>query len=367
MEGGAPGAARLGGQLLTALAAGIDGIVLRTARAVIDATLMPGPDDAEALRAGARFYAGAPFATDPRRFFAFLDRPEPVPAVTLVPRRLRHPGSERLHLTFRSPYRPANPAFAAEHARQTENQLVHADVWRHPGSGARATVVALHGFGMGHPVLDAAALMTPALFAAGLDVVLPTLPLHGARSPRTARFSGQLFASPDVVQLNEAIGQAVHDTSALVAWLRSRGAGPVGVLGLSLGGYVAALMASLTDDLAFAIPVIAPVCFGDLAHRFMAASARYRHRPDAALGREEFRAAYRVHSPLAHARRMPRERLMIVAGEGDRVIPPEHPLWLWRHWGEPRLAWFGGGHLVPFGRARVVGEVRRFLRELSVV
>jgi hypothetical protein len=73
-------------------------------------------------------------------------------------------------------------------------------------------------------------------------------------------------------------------------------------MGLSLGGYVAALAATLMDDLAFAIPIVAPACFGDLAHRFMAASRLYRGRERKALSRDEFRAAYRVHSPLAPPR-----------------------------------------------------------------
>jgi hypothetical protein len=60
---------------------------------------------------------------------------------------------------------------------------------------------------MGWPRLDAAALMAPALFAAGLDIVLFTLPLHGRRTPRDSRFSGQLFANPDVTEINEAMGQ----------------------------------------------------------------------------------------------------------------------------------------------------------------
>lgn len=363
----APAAPDLPGRLLSALSAGIDGLAMRTARVVIDRTVMPAPEAADELRAQASFYARADLLADPRRFFDFLDRPEPVPAVRLEPRRSRVPGSERARIVFASPYSPANPAFAAEHATLEENRWAHAEIWRHREREATATVVLLHGFGMGNPRLDARLLMAPALFAAGLDVVLFTLPLHGRRSPEGTRFSGQLFASANVTRLNEAMAQAAHDLSALVTWLRSRGAGPIGLLGLSLGGYVSALMAALRDDLAFVVPVVAPVCFGDLAWRFMSGSARYRGHTGEALGREEFRAAYRLHSPLAHAPRVSRERLLIVAGRGDRVVPAEHPLWLREHWGRPRTMWFSGSHLAPFGRARVVAEIRAFLDDLGLL
>ena len=58
---------------------------------------------------------------------------------------------------------------------------------------------------------------------------------------------------------------------------------------------------------------------------------------------------------------------MIVAGRGDRIVPTEHPSRLWDHWGQPRIHWFGGSHIVPFGRRRICEEIARFLREIEIV
>src|SRR5262245_22307797 len=143
--------------------------------------------------------------------------------------------------------------------------------------------------------------------------------------------------------------------------------GARGVVGLSLGGYLAALAGSLLGDLAFVIPVIAPVCFGDLAHRFMAASRLYRDAGATAMSRDEFRAAYRIHSPLAHRPRLARERLLIPAARGDRVVPAEHAQWLWAHWNQPRLAWLTGSHLVPFGRRHMLAEILQFVERLGIL
>jgi pimeloyl-ACP methyl ester carboxylesterase len=354
-------------RLQSLVAAGVDTVAMRAARLVVDTTVMPGPADAQRMHAAGGFYRQPAFVEEPRRFFGFLDADPPppeLPEARTRPLRSADLRRERARLTFRSDYRPVNPAFAGEHARLTENRIVHAEVWRHRDAPARATVIALHGFGMGNPTVDAQVLMAPALFKSGLDVVLLTLPLHGARSPHDARVSGQLFASADVARLNEAIGQAVHDVAQLVAWVRQRNQARVGVLGLSLGGYVAALLASLLPDLDFVIPVVAPVCFGDLAHRFMSASAHYRGQ-GAALTRAELRELFRVHSPLAHPPRVPRERLLIVAGRGDRIVPPEHAMWLHEHWGAPRIHWFAGSHLLPLGRGGVLHAIRRFLADLG--
>jgi pimeloyl-ACP methyl ester carboxylesterase len=351
--------------VLTGLAAGIDRAAVFLARVVIDRTVMPPPDATDSLRASASFYVRPDLADDPRRFFSFLDRPQPVPAVVTLHRHSVSDGGDRIGLAFASPYRPANPDYTQRFDERLENHTVHAEMWRHPPGSSRGTIVALHGFGMGNPRFDAIALMVPGFFRAGYDVALLTLPLHGARTPRDARFSGQLLAAPGVSDLNESVAQAVHDTVALLAWLRERTTAPIGLLGLSLGGYVAALMAGLCSDLDFVIPIVAPVCLGDLAHRFMVESGQYRSRSDAALTREEFQAAYRVHSPLTYAPRLPPERLLIVAGRGDRIVRPEHATWLGAHWGTPEIVWFTGSHIAPFGRGMVQDRIRAFLVDVT--
>ncbi len=351
---------------LTRFAAGIDSLALAAARALLDRTVMPRPHELDRLRSSADFYLQPELQAQPLRFFEFLNAPLEVPEVSLSARRPRARNSERLSLVFDSAYEPAHPDQRAEHAHQAENHTVRAELWRHRNAEARGTLIALHGFAMGNPWFDAPALMASNFFELGLDVALFTLPFHGQRQPRGSRFSGQLFTSPSVARLNEAIGQAVHDLALLIAWLRSRDDRPVGIVGLSLGGYIAALMASLVEDLDFVVPMVAPVCFGDLAFRFMSASRHYRRRPASALDPDELRDAYRIHSPLTHPLRVPRERVMIVAGRGDRVVPSEHPTRLWHHWGRPRIHWFSGSHIVPFGRRHILKAIGQFFRELGV-
>jgi alpha-beta hydrolase superfamily lysophospholipase len=236
----------------------------------------------------------------------------------------------------------------------------------HESQPPLATVLALHGFSMGYPRIDAIALFAAQCFREGFDVALLTLPFHGPRTPSDARFSGERFAMPHVARLNEAVRQAIYEIHVVTGWLRQQTAAPVGLLGLSLGGYLASLMAGLCDDLDFVIPMVPPVCLGDLAWRFFERSRRAR-RGAPAYARDELRAMYRVHSPLAFPLRVPRERVLIIAGRGDRIVPPEHPHALWRHWGEPRIHWFSGSHLAPFGRDRIVAAAADHLARLGVL
>jgi hypothetical protein len=59
--------------------------------------------------------------------------------------------------------------------------------------------------------------------------------------------------------------------------------------------------------------------------------------------------------------------VLIIAGRGDRIVPPEHPNALWRHWGEPNIFWFSGSHLAPFTRRRTVRAIVHHLEDLEIV
>lgn len=345
-----------GDWLLTALGRALDAAVLQAMRAVVDATLMPRAQELSSLRDSAAPFVEGELWSNPRRFFAFID--EPVAPVEVRGRERRRLGggivTGRELLTSYAPHPSLSAYTTGDRVRPDPVLLEH---WTHGPERPRATVVALHGFSMGYPRIDAFALFAAQLFRAGMDVALVTLPFHGVRTPSEARFSGERFAMPHVALLNEAVRQAVYEIHVVVNWLRDRVDAPVGLLGLSLGGYLSALMAGLRADFDFVIPMVPPVCMGDLAWRFFQQSRHYRSRPVPAFTREELRAAYRAHSPLTYPLRVRRERILILAGRGDQIVPPDHPHTLWRHWGEPAILWFSGSHLAPFRRGRLCASI----------
>jgi len=343
---------------------GLDGVLLRAMRFVVDAALAPPPSQIPALRLAAEPYLAEDLQREPKRFFDFLEGIKDRQPRFVVERFKRTlDGGVLISRQFLSDYRrfierDDDPVCL-------ENERVPIEHWMHEPERPRGTVVALHGFSMGQPMIDAFGMMAADWYRHGLDVALVTLPYHGARSPRRARFSGELFASPDVGNLNEAVRQAVGDVRQTINWLRRETGAPVGLLGLSLGGYISSLMAGLMDDLDFVIPIVPPVDLADLAWRFFIQSAGAGAHPP--LEREQHYLAYRLHSPLTFPRRVAKERLLIIAGRGDLVVPPEHPHALWQHWEQPSIYWFSGSHIAPFRRRLMVEQVVSHLKKVGVL
>jgi dienelactone hydrolase len=217
--------------------------------------------------------------------------------------------------------------------------------------------VCVHGYQMGRPLYDFTAFPPRWLHRGlGLNLLLPVLPLHG---PRTVGWrSGDGFLGADVLDTVHAEAQAIWDIRRMLSWVRAEGATEIGVYGVSLGGYNAALLASLDEGLDRAI---AGIPASDFARLF------FRHRPTLEVRRAVERGidegcvadVLRVVSPLALAPRVPRERRFLFGAAADRIVPPEQVLDLWRHWERPRIEWYPGAH-VSFG---VHAEVRALVEE----
>jgi hypothetical protein len=255
--------------------------------------------------------------------------------------RRRTRGLSFEHLSFASEYEPR----ADEPGRErwldyAENRTAHA--WIVRKDPARPWLVCLHGYRMGHPFIDLSAFHPRWLHRhLGFNLLIPVLPLHG---PRSFARSGDGFLAGDLLDTVHAEAQAMWDLRRLLAWVRAGSDAPIGAYGLSLGGYTTALLASLDDRLACAVAGI-PVT--DFARTFYRHGGPWQERAATHAGLSELVMAevLRVVSPLALAPKVPHEHRAIFGGVADRLVPPDQVCDLWRHWGEPRIAWYQGSHL----------------------
>jgi hypothetical protein len=213
---------------------------------------------------------------------------------------------------------------------------------------------------MGRPWLDLGAFEARRLHRElGLNLLLPVLPLHGPR--RIGWRSGAEFVGSFYLNTVHAEAQAMWDLRRLLGWLRGTGAPRIGVYGLSLGGYTAALLASLDRDLACAIAGIPGADFARVERRF-ATPMLLREAEAIGLDWDDIESVLRPISPLALAPRVARERRYLFAGIADRLVPPDQVRDLWEHWERPRIVWYAGAHLSfarePEVRALVDGALR---------
>jgi len=221
----------------------------------------------------------------------------------------------------------------------TVNDRVYALMLRH--QEPRPWLVCVHGTEMGRGAIDLRLFRARHLHEhLGLNVIVPVLPMHGPRGRGLPK--GAVFPAEDVLDDVHATAQAVWDIRRLLSWIRTEQPdSPIGLNSMSLGGYIAALVASLEDGLTCAIlgvPVADLVAL--LAHHSrLGGNDPRRHTVTLAepIGR--------MISPLSLAPRVPLPGRFIYAGIADQLVHPRaHAIRLWEHWGRPEMVWYRGGH-----------------------
>lgn len=83
------------------------------------------------------------------------------------------------------------------------------------------------------------------------------------------------------------------------------------------------------------------------------------------LSIEDARHLLAVSCPLTYRPKLPRERLFVIGGVGDRLAPPKHSRLLWDHWGRCQIHWFPGSHLLHLDRGNYLRQIARFLRRIG--
>ncbi|MDM0047409.1 S9 family peptidase [Variovorax sp. J22R115] len=314
-----------------------------------------------------RFYEPLARAGDASRVFMLPPKDVPIAEGELVSLWVDDIEIKRRELRFTSPFTPLNPAAAPLFARLKRNGIAHAEHWCH-GDRPRPTLMALHGFAADMPWLNDRALDLRSLYRAGHDVMFFTFPHHGPRAESLLPFRGHGLFGNGLLHFNEVTLQAVQDLRVLIDHLRSRGVERIGATGISLGGYTAALLASVDDRLDYCIPIVPGVspidAFLDWQPTGMLLSRLMRSQNIDLAG---MRGLVAVHNPLSYESPMAGERVLIIGGVGDLVTRAHHVELLHRHWPGSAMHWFAGTHLMHLGREDYLKRMRAHIERWSAL
>jgi hypothetical protein len=252
-------------------------------------------------------------------------------------------GQSYERLLFPSGWQPRSEEPGAERwATYEHNRTAVATVLRHRDR-PRPWVVGVHGFAMGSAFMDFVGVHALRLHRElGLNVALPVLPLHGAR--KINRLSGEAFLGFDLINTVHGLTQAVWDVRRVLNWIETQEPVGIAMYGVSLGGYVTALVASIDERLSCVIAGIPVVDFPGLISAHSPVHLRMRAIEHEIIdGNAEI--VHRVISPLAYEPAVPVERRFIFAGLGDRLARPSQAYRLWLHWDRPSTCWYAGNHV----------------------
>ena len=259
--------------------------------------------------------------------------PRPLEVLRSIPRRLGATQFERLDYAS-TPELP--PSLAAVGLGRQEVASVR--TMRHIG-GPGPWVVWIHGAGQGRSD-DLISLRARHMHEVlGLNAAFPVLPLHGLRRRRR-----EVFPSFDPL-VNVAVTlRGVSEVRAVVDWIARQEATSIAVVGLSLGGPIAALVAELepaVDSVGVVIPMLD--LHGTLAHH-LDRGGEHGKRLATLLRSEPVRRVSSVIDPMILEPYPPTSRRVVLAASNDRLTSMRAAQRLHERW-QGEVAWHAGGHI----------------------
>ncbi|HMJ66381.1 MAG TPA: alpha/beta fold hydrolase [Candidatus Binatia bacterium] len=249
---------------------------------------------------------------------------------------------------FTTPVEPArNLTFKSRHVFQfispiepsaPENKIVHGKFFPAGRNWQdKPSVILLHGWNGELGYWHQFPYLAWRLNRRGVNAAMFELPYHAQRKPQS-RDAVRNFISHDLVRMIEATQQALADARALLAWLEAQGSRSVGFWGISLGAWLAGLLACHEPRTACAV-LMTPVNRMDRAIRELDFCEPIRRSLDGApISLERLNLLY--HRPL-----IPPEKMLLVQSRYDLFAPPETVEELWRAWNHPQMWRFRHGHI----------------------
>ncbi|QKE76190.1 hypothetical protein HPK19_24950 (plasmid) [Arthrobacter citreus] len=194
-----------------------------------------------------------------------------------------------------------------------------------------------------------------------------TLPYHFERKPFESTFSGEYMVSADIERTVQAVRQAVVDLRSFIQSIKNRQQGPVFVVGLSLGGFITNLLATVEDQVDAMVSIF---YVNSLAHTI------WNTAPGKFIKKELLENGVRYqeiseHFKILEASLVPpkikQDHILLLSAKYDQYVDIEDADVLWNAWNKPRRIIYNCGHSgIVLKRNKIAKDVMTFLQNRTM-
>jgi dienelactone hydrolase len=240
-------------------------------------------------------------------------------------------GVEVFAVTFPSPVTTKYP----------ENNTVHAEFYRPQVEGKFPCVIVLDITG-GDQTLSR--VISRHLAQNGIGALFVQMAYYGPRRPKNASVR---LLSPDVDQTIEGVRQTVLDLRWATAWMESQpNVDPrrMGIMGTSLGSFVAALTAEMDPKLSRVCVMLGGGGFVDAYWDHPLVIPIRNVYSTLGGSKQKVKEWIAPIDPITCAANLRDRKVLIVGAKKDEIVPPRMAEALWEATGKQRIIWLDAGH-----------------------
>ncbi len=238
-----------------------------------------------------------------------------------------------------------------------ENNTVHAEYYRSTAPGKHPSVVVLDITGGDQSLSRGIALY---LAQNKINALFVQMAYYGPRRPPGSRVR---MLSTDIPRTLAAVRQTVLDVHVAGAWLASRPENDpnrVGILGTSLGSFVAAICAETEPRFSRVALLLGGGGLVDAFYDHPQAKPYTRIYELLGGTKDKVKLAIAPADPLTMADKLRGRSVIMLNASRDEIVPPSATKALWEAAGRPRIVWYDTTH---YGAALYIPRMFRVVVE----
>lgn len=197
----------------------------------------------------------------------------------------------------------------------------------------------------------------------GWNMYYFTLPYHFEREPEESTYSGEFMISANIERTVAASRQAVADLRAFIQWIKSNKSGPVILIGVSLGGFITNLTATLESD----IDVLVSVFYVNrLSYSIWHTNPGMYIKKDLVqngVTYDVLKEKWEITEPSVSKPKMDKDNILLISAKHDQYVHMEDTSYLWESWEKPTRLVYNCGHSgIVLNRKRISEDTISFIR-----
>ncbi|TYS33016.1 alpha/beta hydrolase family protein [Bacillus pumilus] len=189
-----------------------------------------------------------------------------------------------------------------------------------------------------------------------------TLPYHFDREPQNSTYSGEHMISANISRTVHSSQQAIVELRGLIKWIKENEGGEIIVVGISLGGWLTNLLATVEKDMNI---VVSAFYANNIAHSIWnTLPGKYIRRDLEEHGTtyEELNKAWDIMNPSKAKLLVDKENVLLISGKYDMYIDINDADTLWNSWNQPKRHVYSCGHAgIVLFRNRIAADTLQFI------